>query len=188
MSAVTVSRQVSSRGDELAALVAKRLGWRLVSRELINQAARDAGVPEVALAEMDELGLLNIRLSARGWRAYQMQVERIIHNLADEGNVVIVGRGGQVVLRARPDVLHVRVVAPLEMRLSWLQQERGLSQEAAAAHLEASCRTRARYIRRSYHVDVNDPSLYHLVINTGLLSLEQAANLIIQALREIGGL
>ncbi|MGC8879161.1 MAG: AAA family ATPase [Anaerolineae bacterium] len=188
MSAVTVSRQVSSRGDELAALVAQRLGWRLISRELINRAAREAGVPEVALAEMDELGLLNIRPSARGWRAYRMQVERIIHNLADEGNVVIVGRGGQVVLRMRPDVLHVRVVAPLEMRLSWLQQERGLSREAAAAYLETSCRTRARYIRRSYHVDVNDPSLYHLVINTGLLSLEQAANLIIQALREIGGL
>ena len=188
MCAITVSRQVGSRGDELAALVAQRLGWRLVSRDLINQAARKAGVPEVALAEVDELGLLGIRPSARDWRAYQTQVERIIRELADEGNVVIVGRGGQIVLRARPDVLHVRVVAPFELRLNWLQQERGLGREAAAACLEASSRARARYIRRSYHVNVEDPSLYHLVVNTGLLSLERAANLVIQALQEIGGL
>lgn len=188
MSAITVSRQVGSRGDELAARVAERLGWRLVGRELINQAAREAGVPVVALAEMDELQLLDIRPSARDWRAYQTQVERIIRGLADEGGVVIVGRGGQVVLRERPDVLHVRVVAPLEVRLGWLQQERGLSRETAVVYLEMSSRTRARYVRRSYRVDVNDPSLYHLVINTGLLSLEQAAHLIMQALREIGGL
>ncbi|MCS7260660.1 MAG: cytidylate kinase-like family protein [Anaerolineae bacterium] len=188
MSAITVSRQVGSRGDELAALVAQRLGWRLVGRELINQAAREAGVPEVALAEMDELRLLDIRPSTRDWRAYQLQVERIIRNLADEGRVVIVGRGSQIVLRERPGVLHVRVVAPLAQCLEWLQQERGLSREAAIAYLATSSRTRARYIRRSYHVDVNDPALYHLVVNTGLLALEQAANVIIQALREIGGL
>ncbi len=188
MSAITVSRQVSSRGDELAALVAQQLGWRLVSRELINQAARKAGVPEVALAEVDELGLFGICPSTREWRAYQKQVERIIRELADAGNVVIVGRGGQVVLRGRPDVLHVRVVAPLELRLSWLQQERNLSREAAMAWMETSSRSRARYVRRSYHLDINDPSLYHLIVNTGLLPLDRAAALIIQALREIGGL
>lgn len=187
MSAITISRQVGSRGDEMAALVAQQLSWRLVSRDLINAAAVAGGVPQVALAEVDELSLFGIRPSAREWRAYRSQVERIIHELAAAGSVVIVGRGGQMVLRGCPNVLHVRVVAPLEMRLGWLQQERRLTEVAARACLETSGRVRARYVRRSYRADIDDASLYHLVINSGLVELDRAARLIIHALEEIGG-
>jgi cytidylate kinase len=174
---------MGSQGDELALQVAHRLGWRRVCRDLINQAARAAGVPQVALAEIDELGFLGLRPTAKEWRAYQSHVERMICELADEGEVVIVGRGGQVVLRDYPDVLHVRVVAPLEMRLARLQQVRKVSSEAAHACLEASDKVRARYLRRAHSVRIDDPSLYHLTINTGLLDLTRAADLIIQAVQ-----
>jgi len=180
MNAITVSRQMGSRGDELALQVAERLGWRRVCRDLINQAARSAGVPQVALAEIDELGFLGLRPSAKEWGAYQSQVERIIRELADGGDVVIVGRGSQVVLRNRLDVLHVRVVAPFEMRVARLRQTRNVSEESACACLEASDRARARFLRRSHGVRVDDPALYHLTINTGLLDLSQAVNLIVQ--------
>ena len=62
----------------------------------------------------------------------------------------------------------MRVVAPLATRLAWLQEEHGLTEAAARAYMDTSSRLRARYMRRSYGVDVNDPALYHLVINTGL--------------------
>ena len=186
MSAITVSRQMGSRGDELALGVAERLGWRRVCRDLINQAAQAAGVPQVALAEIDELGFLGLRTSAKEWGAYQSQVERILRELADEGDVVIVGRGGQVVLRERPDVLHVRVVAPLEMRVDRLRRERNVSEESARACLEASARARARYLRRSHGVRVDDPALYHLTINTGLLDLSQAVDLVVRLPRSLG--
>ncbi|GAB4532246.1 MAG: cytidylate kinase-like family protein [Anaerolineae bacterium] len=183
MSAITISRQMGSRGDELAQEVAGRLDWRCVCRDLINQAAQAAGVPQVALADIDELGFLGLRPSAREWAAYQSQIARIIRQLADEGNVVIVGRGGQVVLRERPDVLHVRVVAPWQIRVARLRERRHISAEAARACLEASDRARARYLRRSHGVRPDDPTLYHLILNTGLLELSQAADLIIQAVR-----
>lgn len=186
MSALTISREVGSRGDELAALVARQLGWKVISRELINAAAVAAGVPQVALAEVDELSLLGIRPTAGEWRAYRSQVERIIREMAAAGSVVIVGRGGQMVLRGWPGVLHVRVVAPLETRLSWLRQERDLTEAAARACLDTSGRVRTRYVRRCYHADINAATLYHLVINTGLVELDQAARLIIFALEEIG--
>jgi cytidylate kinase len=184
MRAVTVSRQAGSRGDDLAELVARQLGWRRAGRELINQAAMAAGVPQVALAQIDELGILCLRPSTREWRAYQAQVERIIGELADQGDVVIVGRGGQMALRGRPDVLHVRVVAPYAVRLDWLQQERNLSEDAARAWLEASTKARTCYVRRSYGVDLNDPALYHLVINTALVELQVAADVVVQCLRQ----
>jgi len=117
----------------LAAQLAAQLGWRWVGRELVNQAALAAGVPQVALDEVDELGLLGIRPSVSEWRAYRTHVERIIRELADAGAAVIVGRGGQMVLRTHPAVLHVRVVAPFATRLAWLRQETGLAEEAATA-------------------------------------------------------
>ena len=183
MSAVTISRQMGSQGDELALHVAQQLGWRLVQRNLINQAALAADVPHMALADIDELGLLNLHPSAKEWQAYQNQVESIIRYWADKGESVIVGRGGQMALRGRPEVFHIRVVAPFEMRVAQLQQEENISAESACARLEASAKTRARYLRRSYGVQLDDPTLYHLTINTGLLGLSQAVNLVIQAIQ-----
>jgi cytidylate kinase len=187
MSTITISRQMGSQGNEIAWQVAQQLGWRRVNREVINRSALAARVPQVALAEIDELGLFGLRPSAKEWRAYQSQVEQFIHNLADEGGVVIVGRGGQVVLRDRTDVLHVRVIAPFEARVSWLQQKEKISVEAAQARLKESLKARAQYLQRSYGVQVDDPTLYHLIINTGLVNVSQATGLVVQAFQVLTG-
>ncbi|MFN8455597.1 MAG: cytidylate kinase-like family protein [Anaerolineae bacterium] len=187
MSAITISRQLGSQGDELAIQVAQSLGWRLVGRALINQAAVKAGVPHMALVDIDEFGLLSLRPSKKEWQAYQSQVEHIICEWSDEGNVVIVGRGSQMVLRERPNVLHVRVIAPFEVRVVRLQQEKHLSAESARAGIEASAKARARFLQRGYGVQVDDPTLYHLIINTGLLSLPQAVNVVLQTFKDLSG-
>jgi len=183
ISAITISRQMGSGGDELASEVAQRLDWQLVDRGLINQAALNASVPEVALALLDEFGLLNLHPSAHKWQAYQNEVERIIRDQASQGNVIIVGRGSQMVLRNRLDVLRLRLVAPLEKRIARLQQKEGVAEEAARARLETSDRSRARYLQRSYGVDLNDSTLYHLVINLGQLELPRAIDLVIYTLQ-----
>jgi CMP/dCMP kinase len=181
VAAITISRQVSSRGDDLAVQVAQRLGWRIISRELINKAALAAGAPQVALAEIDELDFLGLRPSPREWRAYREQVQGIIQALAEIGDIVIVGRGGQIVLQDRPEVLHLRVVAPLEKRVSWLQETESLSPQVAEARLSQSDKRRTGYVQRSYKVNPNDPALYHLTINTGCFDLTQAVGLVVQA-------
>jgi len=116
---------------------------RWVGRDIINQAALAAGVPQVALAEIDELGFFGLRPSARDRQLYQSQVERIIRDLADEGSAVIVGRGGQVVLGQRPDVLRVRVIAPLAGRIAGLQQQK-THLSRSSARLAGSQRQGAR--------------------------------------------
>ena len=185
MSIITISRQAGSQGDEVALEVSNRLKWRCICREVINEAAREARVPLVGLAAIDELGVLGLHPSIKEWQAYQTQAERIIRHLADEGNVVIVGRGSQMVLRDHPGVLHVRVIAPLEVRVVRLQQQEHISAEAAQVRLEATDKARLRYLQRSYGIKTNDPTFYHLVINTGLLKLSQAVNLVLQAVQEI---
>src|SRR5512137_1686512 len=116
MPIITLSRELGSRGDDTAVAVAEKLKLRLVGRDLLNQAARQAGVPEVALAEIDELGLLGVRPSREALQRYRSTVEGVMSGLADAGNVMLVGRGSQIVLAGRVGVLHVRIVAPLAVR------------------------------------------------------------------------
>jgi cytidylate kinase len=175
---ITISRQIGSLGSQVAFQLAEALGYRLVWRELINAAARRAGFPEMALAEIDELGLLEITPSPKALRAYRQMVEQIVLELASEGNVVLLGRAGQAILAGRPDALHVRVIAPAEVRARRLAARTDTTLECATAQVEASDRYRAHYLRRFYKVRWDDPALYHLVLNTATIEAGQAVVLI----------
>lgn len=176
MPIITLSREMGSRSDDIAAAVAERLGLRLVDREMINRAARQAGAPEVALAEIDELGLLGMKPSPAALRLYHEKVTAVIEELAAEGDVLLVGRGGQVVLAGRPGVLHVRVIAPRDQRIATVQARCGISAAAAAARVDASDRTRAGYLRRDYGVKWDDPALYALVLNMAQMDVATAVD------------
>ena len=105
-----------------------------------------------------------------------------MHELADQGNVVIQGRAGQVVLKDRLDTLHVRVIAPKDVRVARIAQRLGITMECAQAQVEASDRWRSNYLRRFYKLRWDDPSPYHLVLNTAHLTVEQAGEIICQAI------
>ncbi len=184
MAVITISRQYGSLGNITANALGQRLGYRVVMRELINQAARAAGAHEVALAVIDELGLLGLSPSEQDYQAYIQAVKAVMQGLADQGNVIIVGRGGQVVLGGRPDVLHVRTIAPLELRVARIAERHHISIRAAHAQVTASDRQRRIFLKRFYNIDGNDPLLYDLVINTAYMTAETACNLICTALNQ----
>jgi cytidylate kinase len=169
---------MGSRGDDIALAVAERLGLQVVGREVINRAAREAGAPEVALAEIDELGLLGVKPSAAAVRQYREKVRQIILEIAAKGNVMIEGRGGQVVLARQPGVLHVRVIAPREQRLALVQERSGVPAEVAAARVDASDRARAAFLKRHHHAAWDNPALYDIVINMAHLSVAAATDAI----------
>ena len=181
MAIITISRQMGSLGSQVARLTAEMLGYRLVWRELINQAAQRAGVPEMALAVIDELHLLGVEPTPQESQAYLVAVDQIMHEMAERGNTVIQGRAGQVILKDRPDALHVRIIAPINLRIERVSQKVGIPAEFAKAQVEASDRSRANYLRRFYKVRWDDPALYHLVINTADLTDQQAAAIICHA-------
>ncbi|MCS7059903.1 MAG: cytidylate kinase-like family protein [Anaerolineae bacterium] len=183
MSAITISRQMGSLGRDVARAVGERLGYRVVWRELINQAARRAGQPELALAAIDELGLLGLAPPTAAIESYTRAVAAVMEELVAAGNVVIVGRAGQIILRGRPDVLHVRVVAPLPIRIARIADQQGVSLDAARAQVEASDRSRRAYLKRFHHCDWDDPDLYDLIINTERIDVSIAADMICAAVR-----
>jgi hypothetical protein len=229
MTVITLSRQLGSHGEEIATEVAQTLGLRLIDAETINQAAGKAGVPQIALAEMEYerersltnrvinvlrampspsplsetsdayTNLPNVTIPFAGlftttvpplsaWLdGYVRMVGLVIQGLAHEGNVLIVGRGGQVLLRNEPNVLHVQIVATTASRVQVVMERHGSNQRDAQSQIRASDRARFDYVRRYHDADWLDPTLYHLTINTGWVPADTAADLIIATQRAMAG-
>lgn len=205
MAVITISREYGAGGNPIAGLLCDRLGYRYFDKNLMAQI----GAPEslnLVLAEAETRADVHDEHSPI-WRFFRNlqagtplgkrqgmshegelpfeAVETLIRLAYDEDNVVVVGRGGQMVLRGRPGVLNVRVVAPLEKRVTTVAQFDGLPIDAARDRVHGRDRAAASYVRQYYNVDIADPSLYDIVINTAQLSWEAAADVIMLALKHV---
>jgi len=120
-------------------------------------------------------------------RRYIRTITGVIEALAEGGNVVLVGRGSQVILRDRPGSLHVLATAPLEMRVRRIALRDEVTMEEARRRVQENDRGRAAFHRKFFKVDADDPSLFDLVIGTGRLSYEAGADLTVTAARALEG-
>jgi cytidylate kinase len=118
---------------------------------------------------------------------YVHMMEMVIRNLAQEGKVVLVGRGSQVLLQDMPQALHVQIIAPFPRRVATLVEREEIEEGEAAAKLRASDKARKDYMRRYHDVDWLDPTLYDLVINTAKVPCSLAVDLIVNTYRELQG-
>ena len=213
MTVITVSRAFGSGGRKIAIRVGELLDYSYFDKQLITQAAADVGLAAENVLDFPEhaykvktfrerlAGLvggareqavsLKPMLSWGGLEARMDEdwcmelVSDVIRTAYQQGNLVIVGRGGQAILRDQPGVLHVRVQASLENRREHLRQVEGMSAREAREAIEQHDRASARYLERSFKVKWDDPLLYHLVINTGQWTPEAAAQIIVEAARQL---
>lgn len=109
----------------------------------------------------------------------------IMLEYAAEGQTLFAGRGGQMILRGHPGVLHVQVIARFETRVYNVIQREGVKWREAAHRVRTADEQRAGYMRRFYNVDWLDSSLYDLVINTDQIPSEVAVDVIIQAAQAV---
>ena len=109
--------------------------------------------------------------------------QHVIEKLWKLDNVVIVGRGSQIILTDKPNTLHVRFVAPVPDRIERVMEDQGIVYPLAEREIEAVDKQHAQYIKHYYGADWADPKHYDLVLNTGSMSDEQAAKVIITAIR-----
>jgi len=194
---VTVAREYGSGGAAVAGRLARRLGYQLLDRGLIGRIAEVARIPPERAAKLDEHVDPWVERIARSlWRGgfealapvhesdlvdaerLAALCGRVIEEVAEAGGCVIVGRGGQCVLRGRPDVFHVFVYGRREERVERLRGRLAAGTDALAA-LEATDRERAAYVRRHYGHDWLDPRLYHLMINSTLGEEAAAAAILV---------
>ncbi len=114
---------------------------------------------------------------------YMKTMTAIIRELGERGNMVILGRGSQMILADHPTALHVLCVAPQQLRATRLAEREGIGLEEASRRVVDGDRARAAFHRKFWRVDVDSPALYDLSLNTDRVSFEQAAELVAAAAR-----
>ncbi|HEX6540545.1 MAG TPA: cytidylate kinase-like family protein [Ktedonobacterales bacterium] len=203
MRAITIARLYGSGGGEVGRRVARRLDWHLIDHEVIVQIAHQLGITEEEAEDLDEhaegfiMRALNsmslmypsiientppMPSPATRERTYQNALRRVIELAVEEGRSVIVGRGAGSLLLHRRDVLRVFVVAPLEQRIAYVARREGLDEQSTRRRIQAKDNERRHYVQTQYRLQPDDPNLYDLTINTAILSLDAAAQLICRAL------
>ena len=202
--AVTISRQAGCGAlvvaEKLAAHLQQRLpagepSWTVFDRNLMaamladhNLPARIAKfLPEDRMTELQDIVEELFGLRPASWTMIQQTSETVL-KLAELGNAILIGRGGNVITAKRPHVVHVRLVAPLDSRVEHASKTCGLSQQAARAFCLREDAGRRRYLRKYFKADIDDPLLYHLCINTGLVTFDEAARLIAEVVLGQGSL
>jgi cytidylate kinase len=178
MSIITISRQLGSLGTEIAQRVAEKLSYDCVDKKKITEALSPYGLLAPDVEKFDEK-------KPSFWDTFQIQKKKFLHSLeaviydfARKGNLIIVGRGGQVLLKDLPGVLHVRIIAPFEIRLKRILAGEGGDEKKASRLLRQSDRDSAGFLRSFFDTDWEDRSLYDLIINTEKLSAETGVKLI----------
>jgi len=217
MTTITISRQTGSGGDEIAHRLCEILGYRAFDKHMLAQAAALSGFSEQEVIDYSEENykvrsfldrLFNRSVPLATMRVWEEDtggiltaedlklseemalklVQKAIHSAHHTGKLVIVGRGGQSILKDVTDVLHVRIEAPLEDRIQRVKEQNRQVRRSFNASIDLRREAQnwivrrdeasADYLKRFYNIDWADPMLYHVVINTGKLSLEQAARTI----------
>ncbi len=189
MAIVTISSELGAGGSEIGAALAKQLEYQYLDREVIAGAANRYGLAEAKLLRLDESKpSLFDRVDAEG-RLYVAGIRAVLLEFAQSNDVVLMGRGGQWLLRHIPHALHVRVSAPFDVRAARLAQQTGGETgrtSPSRAFIDVVRRDdagRAGRIRYLYGVDIRDPALYHLVINTTQVATAAAVELLVTLAR-----
>jgi cytidylate kinase len=203
MHAVTISREYGSGGGEVAQRLAQRLQWQLVDHEIVVRVAQELGVSVEEAEAQDEytesvtsrilsslqamqptLFAISPLPALTDTLSYQEALGHVVEGAVATGHVVIVGRGSQVLLGQRRDALHVRIVAPLEQRITYVMRREGVKYEDARTRIQVKDQDRMRYLQSVHHRRSDDALLYDITLNTNVLSLDQVVELICVALQE----
>jgi cytidylate kinase len=203
MAVITIAHQIGSGGQEIGKAVAKRLQLPYIDREIVKGIASKLGISENLASEMDEkirgtFQLLFNNLAYYSVMAlpyckgdeerlvvdeaqYQDAAKAVIEASAASHRAVIAGHGANFCLAEQSGVLSVFIYAPVDQRIKTLMRREGIEREAAARMVRQCDHDRANYIKTYYGANWRDSSYYHLMINTGTIRPELAADLIVQA-------
>jgi cytidylate kinase len=198
---VTISREFGAGGSELARRLGERLGWQVLDDEVVLRCAKRLHIDTAACQRLrehsptllarlssallvappeapgiDTTNLLRIDAIAEAALASIMEAAQTLP-------LIFVGFGTQCIFRNRANALHVRLVAPLETRVTRLRERYGWDLHTATTRARRMDDDRRRYVQRYFHTDVLDPLLYDVQINTGRTTIDEAAALVERLVR-----
>ncbi len=184
MAIITLSHQMGAGGPEVGMAIAQRLGYRYVDQELLQDAVRRYGLAEEKLSHLDESKPSLFERFDAETRHYITILQTTLLEFAEADEVVLMGRGGQWLLRGIPHVLRVRLIAPFEHRVrQWIKRSAELTgemanQRAAADFVRRDDSEKKGRMRYLYEVDIDEPTLYEVIVNTEKLPTDAVVDMI----------
>lgn len=203
MSVITIARQFGAGGKTLGTIVAQQLGYTLLDEQIVETVALEADVsPEWVDSVAQETGhegivyrlLRRLGPFSRGYVETAMEerpgyvngdlyislLHKILPVLAEQDNVVIIGRGGQYILAERPDTYHFLMIANIENRIRFMMEQYEIDRKQAQAVIDKQSKRRINLYRYFGRTDYDQPELYHMVLNMNRLELDDAVQAVCQ--------
>lgn len=184
MAIIVISHQMGAGGPEVGMALAQRLGYRYVNQELLLDASRRYGLAEERLSHLDEAKPTLFERFDTETRQHITVLQTTLLEFAELDNAVLMRGGGQWLLRGVPHALRVRIIAPFEHRVKqWIKRTAEMtgetpSQRAAADFVRRDDAEKSGRMKYLYEVDVADPTLYELIVNTEKLRYDAVADVI----------
>jgi hypothetical protein len=185
-----ISREKGAGGSAVGQLAGKRLGWQVFDNEIVDAIAQKANVRRELIESLDERYRAMIQDTVERWlnpksigkSGYLAHLREILLTLGHQGDVVIVGRGAQYALPSQFG-LRVRMVAPVEVRVRRIANRENMSLDRARKAIKKSDRERTRLAFKEYRRILTDPLDYDVTINSAELTVEDATNVVLNALQ-----
>ena len=181
MSIVTISRQMMSFGDEIASAVAQKMGYAVVSHETLLDLLPSLSAHERHM--LIESAKFYLEQDAAG-ETYIARLTAALREYITKNSAVLVGFGSQAVFADTRDALHVRVFAPMNVRIARLKKQYHVTDEQAESILVKTEKKQKKFVSTLFGADLADPARYHIMLNTAELSVDECAAAVIGALNE----
>lgn len=191
---VTISRQAGTGGHIIAEKLAEQLqtlspegsaSWMIFDRNLVEKVLEDHQLPgrlarfmpEDRISQLEDTLDELFGLHPPSWTLVEKAGETMLR-LSELGNVILIGRAANIITSKLDYAFHVRLVGSLEARTEFVRVDRQLDRKTARELILHEDEGRRRYVRKYFHKDIDDPLLYHLIINTPVVGHAVAAKLI----------
>jgi hypothetical protein len=191
---VTISRETGAGADKVCeALIeffqvfseSNSIPWTAFDRNLIERILEDHHLPNKLSQYFVEDKLSELKSMVNELLGIHPHVGVLIHTtsrtilqLAQKGNVIIAGRAANIVTGPLKNTFHVRLVAPFEQRVQHIEVIYSLNRKDAIEYIKKEDLARKNYVKSYFNKNIEDPLLYHMVINTGQVPYKKAARMI----------
>ncbi len=196
MAVITINKECGTESEKVAARLAKKLGWDYIGDHLVARIARELHISEseVEAFRQDAQSRLlrfvdrytctliqRVVDRERGClddNSYFEATKKLVVDIYDQGDAIILGWGGQCLLKDKPDVLHVRLTKDMEEKIKTIMKRFKLERMAAKDYIKREEKDSMSLIKHYFQVDWNDARLYDLIIDVGKTSIEEAVETI----------
>lgn len=178
MTIITISRGSYSRGVEIAEMIAERVGYRCLARDVLIEASKEFNIPEIKLTQALEDSPSFFERFTQEKKKYISYIHIALINHFKADNIVYHGLAGHFFVKGIPHVLKVRIIADPEYRIKFVMNRDQVTRDKAIDFLDKIDSSRRKWAQYLYGINIEDPSLYDMVINTEKLSLESAVDMI----------